>query len=315
MNGSRGSIMVSKKIKRFLFENEKHFFAALVKYSPEIASKYRYKRMTQKPLNLKNPKEFNEKLQWLKLYVYRKHPLAIKCSDKYEVREYIKECNYGEILNDLYGVYDSVSEIEWDKLPSKFALKCNHGSGFNIVCDDKRKLDKNEVLSKLSTWLKTDYSLIAGELHYAMIKPRIICEKYIETSAGLFPDDYKMYCFNGKVHCTMVGTLRNSDNPIFCFYDRRWEKKLTYLKDTFLEDDFSKELFHNCKVEKPRPYEKMVEIAEKLSEPFPFVRVDFYNYNDSPLFGEMTFTPNGCTNPFYTDEASKILGDLIVLPI
>lgn len=301
-------------IKDFLFKQEKHFFAALVEYFPEIANKYRYKRMTGKKLNIKNPQEFNEKLQWLNLYLYRQHPLVIKCSDKYEIRKYVTDCGYGELLNELYGMYNTTAEIDWDKLPSKFALKCTHGSGFNVICDDKGKLDKNDIFRKLNKWLKTDYSLVAGEFHYANIKPRIICERYIETDAGLFPVDYKLYCFNGKVYCTEAITLRNTGYPIVCFYDRAWENKLPYLKDTYLKDDYLKDLFHKCKVEKPISYDKMVEVAERLSKPFPFVRVDFYDFNGTAIIGEMTFTPNSCTNPYYTNEASRALGELITLP-
>ena len=290
-------------IRKIYTKSDKIFFLILAKYFPVIASKYKYKRMTGKKLNLKNPQDFNEKLQWLKLYW--QHPLVVKCADKYEVREYVKSCGCEEVLNELYGVYETTSEIDWDSLPSKFALQCTHGCGFNIICDDKSKLDKNEALEKLNRWLKTDYSLVAAELHYAKIKPRIICEKYIETDAGFLPIDYKLYCFHGKVHCTMVCTLRSKGHPLLDFYDRSWEIKLPYDEDSLLS---------NREIARPKSYEKMIEVAEKLSKPFPFVRVDFYDFNSTAILGEMTFTPAGCADSEYTDEGLKKLGELIKLP-
>jgi hypothetical protein len=290
-------------IRNIYFKANKNFIAFLIKNTSVLASKYLYKRSTGKKLNLKKPQDFNEKLQWLKLYW--QHPLVVKCADKYEMREYVKSCGCEEVLNELYGLYETTSEIEWDNLPSKFALKCTHGCGFNIICDDRNKLNKNETLEKLNRWLKIDYSLYDAELHYAKMKPRIICEKYIETNAGFLPNDYKIYCFNGKVHCTMVCTLRSKGRPDLDFYDRSWEIKLPYDKRSLLS---------NREFARPKSYEKMIEVAEKLSKPFPFVRVDFYDFNDTAILGEMTFTPVGCADNDYTDEGLKKLGELIKLP-
>jgi len=290
-------------IRSTYYKANKKFVAFLVKNTPVLVSKYFYRRDTGKKLNLKNPQDFNEKLQWLKLYW--QHPLVAKCADKYGVREYVKSCGCEEVLNELYGVYETTSEIDWDSLPSKFALKCTHGWKFNIICDDKSKLDKNEAFEKLNEWLKIDFSLHAAELHYAKIKPRIICEKYIETNAGFLPIDYKVYCFNGKVHCTLVCTSRSTGHADFDFYDRSWEIKLPYSKSS---------VSSNREIARPKAYEKMIEVAEKLSKPFPFVRVDFYNFNNSAVLGEMTFTPQGCMDQGYTDEGLKKLGELIKLP-
>ena len=169
----------------------------------------------------------------------------------------------------------------------------------------KRNLDKNEILEKLNRWLKTDYSLVAAELHYAKIKPRIICEKYIETDAGFLPIDYKLFCFHGKVHCTMVCTLRSTGHPVMDFYDRSWEIKLLYDEGSLLS---------NREIARPKSYEKMIEVAEKLSKPFPFVRIDFYDFNGTAILGEMTFTMAGWAIAAFTDEGQKKLGDLIKLP-
>ena len=117
-----------------------------IKVAPKLMSKRLYKQRLNKKLNLKNPQTFNEKIQWLKLYYCPNNPLVIQCADKYLAREYIKERGYGQYLNKLIGVWDSVDEIDWDRLPEKFAIKCNHGCGYNIICDDKSKLDISEAV-------------------------------------------------------------------------------------------------------------------------------------------------------------------------
>ncbi len=288
-------------IRNIYFKANKNFVAFLIKNTPVLASKYLYRRGTGKKLNLKNPQDFNDKLQWLKLYW--QHPLVAKCADKYEVREYVKRCGCEEVLNELYGVYETTSEIDWDSLPSKFALKCTHGCGFDIICDDKSKLDKNEALEKLNEWLKIDFSLYAAELHYAKMKPRIICEKYIETNAGFLPIDYKVYCFNGKPKWVLVCTDRTIGYYKRACMDLNWKKLDIVLKGvptSYLPN-------------KPNCFNSMLEYAEKLATPFPFVRVDFYDYNGMPILGEMTFTPLGCMAN-YDEYSLKKLGDMLDLP-
>ena len=131
--------------------------AALTKISPTLATKFLYLISTGKIINLKNPKTFNEKVQWLKLYW--QHPLVIKCADKYEVRSFIEERGCKEILNELYGVYNNTDEIDWDFLPEKFVLKTTNACGTNIICNNKADLNKEDVFKKLNKWLKIDYGL------------------------------------------------------------------------------------------------------------------------------------------------------------
>jgi hypothetical protein len=197
------------------------FFRALYKTSPITASKILYYRNTKKTLNLENPVNFNEKLQWLKHYW--QHPLVSECADKYGLHEYVKKCGIEEILNELHGVYSHPSEINWDDLPNEFALKCTHGCGYNIICDDKESLDKDQAHKKLSSWLNERYGVVAGELHYDKMTPRIIAEKYIETDAGLLPNDYKIYCFNGKAKLALVCSDRES-NLKLNFVDIDWNR-------------------------------------------------------------------------------------------
>lgn len=147
-------------------------------------------------VNFKNPKMFNGKLQWFKLNWY--DPLATKCADKYEVRKFVADRIGEEYLNELYEVYESVDEIDIDKLPKPFVLKGTHGSGFNIICKDKYKMDWDTEFKKMRRWLKTNYYWGNCEWVYKNIKPRIVCEKYMSTDDGKLLKDYKFFCFDGE---------------------------------------------------------------------------------------------------------------------
>ena len=288
----------NKIIYQIYIKFNKVRYTLLCKLSPKLASKRIYNKTHSKKINLKNPQLFNEKLVYLKLKNI-KNPLIIKCTDKYLVREYIEEQGYKEILNDLIGVYDKAEEIEWEKLPNKFALKCNHGCGYNIICTDKNKLDIEECKIQLTKWMNTKYGYETIEPHYTYIKPKIICEKFLDMGNDKLPTDYKIYCFNGKPEVILVMNDRGKDIKKE-FYDLKWN--LIHLRDN---EKTPKKL-----TEKPKNLNEMLECAKKLSEPFEFVRVDFYNIKDKIIFGELTFTPAGC-NAQYTEEADKYLGELL----
>lgn len=273
----------------------------IYKLSPKIASYVLYTLSTRKILNLKNPTTFNEKLMWLKLNC--EDDLVVKCADKYELRSYIKEYGYDEIMPKIYGVYEDVEDIEWDLFPKKFALKCTHGCGFNIICDNKEQLDIEESKKLLTRWMKTRYVFEAVETQYDKMKPRIICEEYIETKSGLLPNDYKIYCFNGKPKLTLVCTERN-ENVKLDFMDLDWNTM-----------DIGASGWESGNLpEKPICYEEMLEICKVLSKPFTFVRIDFYDFNGKPILGEMTFTPAGCAARYYNENGLKLLGEMIKLP-
>jgi len=279
--------------------------ALLLKFSPLLYVQYRYKRFYGKKPNLKEPVTFNEKLLWLNLYW--RHPLKTECGDKYTMRFYVQRYGWGHVLPELLGVYENSSEIDFISLPGKFVLKCTHGCGFNIICNDKMALDHSEVRRKLDKWMLTDLSKVAGELHYAEMKPRIICEEFLEDSDRELPLDYKVYCFDGKAHCTLVVQERNLDRQqaVYDFYDREWITKLPYSKSS---------LNSNRIVPRPEAYNEIIAAAEALSKPFPFVRMDFYDIKGKAVLGEMTFTPSGCICSGNTDTAQKQLGELLVLP-
>ncbi len=265
--------------------------------------KLQYRIKTGRKLNLKNPQRFTEKLQWYKLY-YR-NPLLKKCADKYEVREYVKSKGLDNILNELYGIYDTPEEINLKELPNQFVLKTTNGSGGNniIICKDKSKLNINEVKSKLQEWIDFPIKKPMGrEWCYEGLKARIICEKLLPRDKRNDLPDYKFFCFNGKAEFlyVMIDYTDNHKNGKMGFYDRNF-KKLDFYRDDFGKIDFE--------LEKPKNFDKMVEYAEILSKDFPHVRVDFYNLDGKIVFGELTFYNTSGYVTFSPDEADFIIGE------
>ncbi len=270
--------------------------------SRTLSTKILYWIVTGRHLNLANPEDFYEKLQWLKLNWQQ--PLVSQCADKYAVRKYVVSQGCGDVLNELYGVYERTADIPWESLPNKFVLKCTHGCGYNIICDDKDKLNRVFAWLKLEWWLRSNYGYRYAEYHYLAIKPRIICERYIEPAGGFLPADYKIFCFNGRPY--YVATATDRDTQIkWHFLDMEWKRI-----DIALPEHTQGEL-----PKRPACWERMVEVAVKLSQPFPFVRVDFYDDDGRAVFGEMTFTPAaGLMRGYYSEAGLKYVGSLLKLP-
>ena len=277
----------------------KRFFEILTKISPKLSAIILYTYRTKEIPNLKNPKNFNEKMTKLKLS-YANNEMVSKCSDKYEVREYVKSKGLENILNELYFVCNNVEDIDFNKLPDQFALKCTHGCAYNVICGDKKTLDIEETKRRLNVYLNEKYGLATQELHYLNIKPRIICEKYLCDESGKMPIDYKIYCFKGKAKCILVCSEREKKLKL-SYYDLHWNRKKYEKKTWSSTKEFNK----------PKELEKMIEYAEKLAESFEFVRVDLYNKDGKIIFGELTFTPACCCAPYYTKEANEKLGKMI----
>lgn len=291
-----------KEELRNLYRN---IMAMISGISPTATSEIYYFSKFKKKINLKKPKTFNEKLMYLKLKEYENNELITKCADKYKVREYVKDCGLKDILNDLLGVYNNADEIDFDKLPNQFVLKCNHASGFNIICKDKSKLDIEKTKKTLNKWMKTDYWKYVAEIQYKNIDKKIICEKYLDSNNGKALKDYKIYCYNGKPDLCLVCVDRDLGKPKYFYMDKNWRMMKMNLASKNVPNDF--------KIPKPKSMEKMYKYAEILSKPFKFVRVDFYDYMDNPIFGELTFTPAGCVDTDYIDDWDKKLGEKIVL--
>ncbi len=261
-----------------------------------LGSTILYVIRTKQIPHYKNPRNFNDKTMNLK-FSYKDNSIIINCTDKLKVREYVKEKGCKEILNDLYGVYDSPEEIDFEKLPNKFVLKCTHGCAYNIICFDKDKLNIEEVKSKLNRWLKEKYGYATGELHYTKIKPRIICEKYLCSDNKKMLIDYKIYCFNGKAKCILVCSEREKKLKL-SYYDINWNR-IHYEKSKWSSKN---------DIKRPENLESMILYAEKLSKDFKFVRVDLYNQKGKIIFGELTFTPACCCAPYYNKFGNKELG-------
>lgn len=264
------SNVVQRGIMRFA---RKGFFNWM---SDENFLKMAYWCTIGKKLDLKQPKTYTEKLQWMKLY--NRDPMYTKLVDKYEVRKYIKDKLGEKYLFPLLGVWDSFEEIDFSKLPNQFVLKTTHDSGSVVICKNKADIDLKKAQKKLSHSLKHDYYLENREWPYKNVKRRIIAEKFMVDESGTELKDYKFFCFDGQVKALFVATDRGYDTK-FDFYDR-----------DFKHLDIKNGHENATKIiNRPKEYDKMVAVAEKLSKGIPHVRVDLYNINGKIYFGEMTF--------------------------
>jgi hypothetical protein len=222
--------------------------------------KTKYFIKNQRFLNLKSPKTFNEKLHWLNLSGYWNKYASL--ADKYAVREYVTTKIGSQYLNELYGVYNNEAEIDFRVLPQKFVLKATHGSGWNILCKDKSKLDIEATRRQCGKWLNMNFYRLHRETIYKNIPPRIICERYLEYVDKRNLIDYKFLCFHGRVQFINV-IFDRFTNLTGNYYDRDW------IICPFRDDPYSPEILN-----KPKNFERMKEIAETLAEGQPFVRVD-----------------------------------------
>lgn len=268
----------------------------------KIIEKQFENRVGYKPV-IENPKSFNEKIQWYKLY-YR-DSLMTQCADKWAVRKYVTKIIGEKYLIPILGVYNSVDDINFDELPNQFVLKVNHGSSQNIICKDKSKLNIENAKSQLSIWMKPESNLynISYEWCYKNIKPKIICESLINISNNDLLD-YKFFCFNGKVKIILVCSERSQELKTN-FFDTNWN-----------ELPFTRFHLKNKKIiSKPNRLKEMISISQKLSDKFPFVRIDLYEINKKIYFGEMTFYPGNGTEPFTPVEWDYKIGNFLRLPI
>ena len=262
--------------------------------------------------HLRNPQNLNEKILWMALNTDTSE--WSRLADKYEVRDYVRECGLEDILIHQYGLWNNMNEVEFDKLPNSFILKPTHGSGDVVVVRDKTTADIEAIKQKIQEDLDTHLITSSAELHYGRIPHRVVAEQLLEndqisSSHSSTIIDYKIWCFNGKASYTMVITNRgvhNKDGSDMLIYDREWNAHPEYFRKT---PDFSLAEF----MPKPAGYDHMLEVAEKLADPFPVVRVDLYNLNGTIYFGEMTFTSYGAIMDYYSDEFLRKAGSEIDL--
>lgn len=285
------------------------FRMLLTDISPKLNTKYVYRRTFGKPIDLQNPTTLDEKIQWLKLNTYYNNQLITDCADKYKVREYVEKCGCGEILNQLYGVYDSPEEINWDELPDMFVIKWNFGCGQNFICKDKSQYKEHDIKKMLWKWRKAHRTFYRNmsEMQYKTIEPKLICEKLIETETGELPKDYKLYCFNGVPDCALVCADRiSAGHASYYFFDKDWNLKRYNKMGLEAPENFS--------LPRPENYEKLFEYAAVLSKPFPFVRTDFYLEKGKITFGELTFTPSGGFDKGRLPSTQLLFGNMLRLP-
>ncbi len=261
-------------------------------FSDETYSKILYFIVFGKIMDIHHPKTFNEHIIARKLeekkYDYDRY------TDKYTVREYVKDCVGEDILNPVYGVFNSFDEIDFDALPSAFALKATHASGFNIIVKDKSKLDRKEAKEKFDKWLKLNFYYKDREKNYKNIVPRILCDQYITFDACLA--EYKIYCFSGKAKL-ICQNIEYDGERYTNVYDRDFQR---------IPVKFGYEHYEYPITDKK---DELIAIAEKLAEKFEFVRVDLYENNGKILFSELTFHSGGGLVPFTPTEYDVKFGE------
>lgn len=277
---------------------------SFIKLPDKYYLKIKYKIKMKKNLNIDNPKTFNEKLQWLKLY--DRKPEYIKMVDKYEVKKFVASTIGEQYIIPTLGVWEKFNDIKFDELPDQFVLKCTHDSGGLVIVTDKSKFDKDNAKKKISRCLKRNYFYSGREWPYKNVKPRIIAEKYMVDESGYELKDYKFFCFNGKCNAMFIATDRNAKTETcFDFYDRNFN----HLPFTNGHPNSANKL---CK---PENFDLMVHLAEKLSEGIPQCRIDFYNISGKVFFGEITFFHWSGLKPFEPEEWDYKFGSWIDLDV
>ena len=283
------ALFIRKKILSILGRNSKNARSAFI--LSYFHNRWRFP-------DLKNPKDLSE--IWIKRVLDGKIMELAYLADKYAVRDFVTERGLGNILTPLIAVYETADEINFDELPSRFALKANYGAGRNIICFDKSKLDLEQCREKVRMWLKPGVYSFA-ERHYNQIPKKIVCEEFIDDGTGGFPVDYKFRCIHGKGYCILGVDGREVGHGTYLPYSVEWEPIPEYYRGG--EESTAHDLL-------PRPanLKEMIETAEKLAKGIDLVRVDLYSNGSRIWFGEMTLTPAGCIFHRWTKKALVDMG-------
>lgn len=258
----------------------------------------------KKLINFKNPRTYNEKLQWLKLY--DRKDIYTAMVDKYLAKDYVSKIIGEEYIIPTLGLYDTFDDIDFDKLPNQFVIKCTHDSDGLVIVKDKAELDVNEAKNKIENALKYNFYYIAREWPYKNVTPKIIVEKYMEDKNNSSMRDYKFFCFNGEPKLMYISEgLENHSTASMSFFDMEFNltdcKRKDYKRLEYMP-------------EKPKNFDKMKKMASILSQNLPHLRVDFYEINGRLFFGELTFSTCSGFVPFESEKWNEILGDYIELP-
>jgi len=291
-----------------LFQFIRNSFVRVMAILPdEKYAKWFYKVYTGKRLDLENPTTYDERLWWLKLN--NRDPLMVRCCDKYLAREYVRDCGLEDILVPELGVYDDPNEIDFSAFPFEVIVKCNKGSGENFLIKPGEAINVRATKRKLRYALKQKYHLISREWNYRDIPPKIVVDKVIRDMEGRLPLDYKFMCFDGEPKLLFLDMVLMRDDGS---YDNGYPRNI-YDMDFNLLPVYETRPNADYPVQKPENWERMVEIARRLSQPFPHCRVDLYNLDGKIYFGEITFYHGGGCNEFKPDEWNTIVGSWIDL--
>ena len=290
-----------KKINKLIFD----FLTKIL--SDTLYSKIRYRIKTGKKLNLKNPKGFNEKLWWLKLY--NRDPLLTICTDKNKVRDYVKSKGLENILIPQIGVYNSPDQIDFETLPDNAYIKTNHSTNTNFVYK-KNSFNKKKFNKLYSKHLKTNHYKHSREWNYKNIDPKIIIEENINSDNEVKLADFRFFCFDGKVEFLQVDIDTASDDGSHYIGAKRniYDRNFKLLDVKTVRPSFDPKV-----LQKPVNFEEMVSCAEILSNPFVFSRIDLYNIDGKIKFGEITPYPSGATQLFYPEYFELEMGSKIDL--
>ena len=272
--------------------------------SDEHYLKMIYKINMHKKLNLDDPQTFNEKLQWLKIHDH--NPMYTTMVDKCDAKEYVSNIIGNEYIIKTLGVWNRFEDIDFSTLPDQFVLKSTHDSGGVVIVHDKKNMDLKKAKHTLKKSLKKKFYLLGREWPYKNVKPRIIAEEYMEDTESKELRDYKFFTFNGKVKALFIASERQKEGEEtkFDFFDENGNH--LPIKNGHPNAEVMPDL--------PKNFEKMKELSEKLSKGIPHLRVDFYEVNGKPYFGELTFSHWSGLVPFDPEEWDKKFGDWIELP-
>ncbi len=287
------------------------------KHCPETLLKLRYRYVFKKPLDLRKPRDLNEKILWAKLYSDTTE--WTRLADKYEVRKYVEDIGLSDILVKLYAVWYSVGDVSFDELPDTFIIKANNGDGkgTNRIIKKSELTDekKQEVISMIDSWLhRRNIGALHAEPHYRGMRPCVIAEEVLPLERGASSlTDYKIWCFHGKAYYVWVCNDRSGggNSAHVMTYDLDWNAHPEF--SIFNSDYLRGEI-----IPKPENFDEMIRVAEKLAQGFPELRVDLYNVKGRIYFGELTFTSQGGFMDFYTPEFNLYLGskfDITDFPI
>ena len=283
----------------------KQIYNMMTLLSPKLNTRVLYRLKFGKKWDEIHPITLNDKILYLKYHQYWNNSTIAQCADKFAVRKYLENAGFGDLLNELLGVYEFVEDIPWEKLPNQFALKLDVGCGCNIICTDKKNLDIESTKRTLKKWLKSEYWKTYAEMQYKDVKKYILIEKYLGSSDGVLPVDYKFYCFNGKAKYVMTCVDREIGKKAkYIYFDRNWNMM------PFSQDALD---FPELVVPKPILIERAFEIAEQISKSFPFVRTDLYIVDGKVYFGEFTFTPAAGLDRERLSSTDKLLGEELLL--